>query len=188
MSDQELKSMRRSVFIKKAFQGRFIAWVLLMIILFGLCSAAILYGLIGGELESQTQSAHINIANVWNRLGISILIGNVAAAMVAGLTAIIVVLYISHKIAGPLYRFETLCHQVGNGQLEAKTSLREHDQLQDLSQAFAYMVDRLRVRRDERLELIKQLRTHLESPANIPPQSAETISTLLSHIENLDQS
>lgn len=47
---------------------------------------------------------------------------------------IIVVLYISHEIAGPLYRFESLCHQVGEGNLDTITYLRKKDQLQELAQ------------------------------------------------------
>jgi nitrogen fixation/metabolism regulation signal transduction histidine kinase len=42
-------------------------------------------------------------------------------------------IFLSHKIAGPLYRFEALCDQIGDGQLEMDISLRENDQLQELS-------------------------------------------------------
>lgn len=182
---------RRSVFIKKAFQGRFIASVLLMIILFGLCSAGLIYWLISGDLHSQTQSAHINIANVWERLGLSILIGNVVAAMVAGLTAIIVVLYISHKIAGPLYRFETLCGQVGDGNLDGVTHLRQNDQLQDLAQAFADMVDKLRDRRDRQRDLLTELQVQLDElslAGDLSPKQLETVFILQATLKQIGQS
>jgi len=162
MSQSVAQTARRSVFIKKAFQGRFIASVLLMIILFGLCSAALIYWLIGSDLQSQAQSAHVNIANAWERLGLSILIGNIVAAVVAGLSAIIVVLYISHKIAGPLYRFETLCRQVGEGNLDGVTHVRENDQLQELAIAFTEMVGQLRQRRDQQQALLTELQIQLD--------------------------
>ena len=174
MSQSVAKTARRSVFIKKAFQGRFIASVLLMIILFGLCSAGLIYWLISGDLQSQSQSAHINIANAWERLGLSILIGNIVAAVVAGLSAIIVVLYISHKIAGPLYRFETLCRQIGEGNLDGVTHVRENDQLQELAVAFTEMVEQLRQRRDQQQVLLTELHIQLDMLSNqTEPNSAE---------------
>lgn len=175
MSQSVAKTARRSVFIKKAFQGRFIASVLLMIILFGLCSAGLIYWLISGDLQSQSQSAHINIANAWERLGLSILIGNIVAAVVAGLSAIIVVLYISHKIAGPLYRFETLCRQIGEGNLDGVTHVRENDQLQELAVAFTKMVEQLRQRRDQQQVLLTELHIQLDMLSNqAEPNSVES--------------
>ena len=185
MSQSVAKTARRSVFIKKAFQGRFIASVLLMIILFGLCSAGLIYWLISGDLQSQSQSAHINIANAWERLGLSILIGNIVAAVVAGLSAIIVVLYISHKIAGPLYRFETLCRQIGEGNLDGVTHVRENDQLQELAVAFTEMVEQLRQRRDQQQAVLTELHIQLDMLGNQFESTPSGDSVLISLKETL---
>jgi len=148
---------RRHVFIKKAFQGRFIAGVFLLMLLSGLCSALLIYWMTGGDLQAQSESAHINIANAWSRLGLSLLIGNVIAILMAGTLSVFVVMYASHKIAGPLYRFEKLCEQVGNGDLDMMTSIREKDQLQDLATAFLGMVNQLRSRKQQRQAQIDNL-------------------------------
>jgi methyl-accepting chemotaxis protein len=185
MSQSVAKTARRSVFIKKAFQGRFIASVLLMIILFGLCSAGLIYWLISGDLQSQSQSAHINIANAWERLGLSILIGNIVAAVVAGLSAIIVVLYISHKIAGPLFRFETLCRQIGEGNLDGVTHVRENDQLQELAVAFTEMVEQLRQRRDQQQAVLTELHIQLDMLGNQFESTPSGDSVLISLKETL---
>lgn len=148
---------RRQIFIKKDFQGRFILGAFALILLAGLCSALLIYWMTGGDLQAQSQSAHANIVNAAERLGVSILIGNLAAILVAGGIAVSAVLYASHKIAGPLYRFETLCQEVGDGKLDTVTHLREHDQLQDLALSFSNMVAKLRNRRDHRTRLIAEL-------------------------------
>jgi len=173
MSDKIKPNKRKIILIDKAFQGRFILSVLATIILFGLCSAGLLYWLISGDLNVQSQAAHINIANTWERLGLSILLGNVVAAVIAGLMAIIVVLYISHKIAGPLYRFETLCKDVGDGKLDTITYLREGDQLQELAQSFTTMVDKLRNKRTKDNELIAEINQQLVSLKNSADLSCE---------------
>lgn len=173
---------RKIILINKAFQGRFIASVLATIILFGLCSAGLLYWLISSDLQVQSQAAHINIANTWERLGLTILIGNIVAAVIAGLMAIIVVLYISHKIAGPLYRFETLCKQVGDGDLNTVTHLRPNDQLQELADCFRYMVDKLRSKREQTDQLLVELNTQLTNFKNNSDLSTEEIES----IDNLE--
>lgn len=192
MPQSVAQTARRSIFIKKAFQGRFIASVLLMIILFGLCSAGLIYWLISGDLQSQSQSAHVNIANAWERLGLSILIGNIVAAVVAGLSAIIVVLYISHKIAGPLYRFETLCRQIGEGNLDGVTHVRENDQLQELAVAFTDMAEQLRQRRDQQQALLTELQIQLDilekqtDPNSTGISAVSHLRGTLQKLQNLD--
>lgn len=189
MTETTQASKRKIILINKAFQGRFIASVLAMIILFGLCSAGLLYWLIGSDLQVQSQTAHINIANTWERLGLSILIGNIVAAVIAGLTAVIVVLYISHKIAGPLYRFESLCKQVGDGNFNTITHLRSNDQLQELAQSFSAMVDKLRNRRDQTNNLLDDLNNQiscLKNDSNLSSEqidSIEKIETIVEHIK-----
>ncbi|MEQ1637504.1 MAG: hypothetical protein ABL903_12510 [Methylococcales bacterium] len=155
-------SKRRNIFIKKAFQWRFIVGVFLLILLSSLCSALLIYWITGGDLQAQSQTAHVNIVNAWERLGVSIFIGNFVAFIVAGTIAVFVVLYASHKIAGPLYRFEVLCEQVGNGQLDTITTLREKDQLQDLARAFTVMVSKLRDQRNEQQTCITQLTMQID--------------------------
>ncbi len=182
MSDTIKPNKRKIILIDKAFQGRFIVSVLATIILFGLCSAGLLYWLISSDLNVQSQAAHINIANTWERLGLSILLGNIVAAIIAGLTAIIVVLYISHKIAGPLYRFETLCKEVGEGNLDTITYLREGDQLQELAQSFSTMVDKLRDKRKNKNELVAEINQQLVSLKNNAELSIEQQES----IENIE--
>jgi methyl-accepting chemotaxis protein len=156
-------SFKRShIFINKAIQARFIAGALLMILLSGLCSALLIFWITGGDLQAQSQSAHANIANTWDRLGLSILISNVMSMIIAGTIALYLVLHATHKIVGPLYRFEKNCEQIGEGNLDAYVSLREKDQLQALGLAFTNMVNKLRDRKSEQQELVAKINAQVE--------------------------
>lgn len=172
---------RRTIFIDKTFQGRTIVSVSLLIVLSTLCSAALVYWLSSGELQAQSQTAHLSVITTLEHLGISILIANVVAMLIAVVLAVFVVLYASHKISGPLYRFEKLCEHVGDGQLDTITSLREHDQLQALGTAFAGMVAKLRTRRDRRTALLAELTTQLEQILK-DPAVANQYSSQIEHI------
>jgi len=153
---------RSSMFINKAIQARFIGGALLMILLSGLCSALLIFWITGGDLQAQSQSAHANIANSWERLGLSILISNVVSMIIAGAIAMYVVLHATHKIVGPLYRFEKNCQQIGDDNLDAYVSLRETDQLQALGLAFTDMVDKLRARKRTQQALAAKINAQLE--------------------------
>lgn len=179
---------RRHVFINKAFQGRFIAGVFLLILLSGLCSALLIYWLTGGDLQAQSQTAHANIVTAWQRLGLSIFIGNVVAIVIAGAVAVVSVIYSSHKIAGPLYRFETLCEQIGNGKLDGITTLREHDQLQQLASAFATMAEKLKARKNQQLHRIDSISSELEqlkNESNLAEHQREQLNKLEQMVKQL---
>jgi hypothetical protein len=165
-------SKRRTIFIKKAFQGRFILYVLLLILLSGACSALLIYWITGGDLQAQSLTAHTNVLNALKHLGFSIFIGNLCSLLIAGGVTIFVVLFSSHKIAGPLYRIEKWCEQIGDGHLDTITPLREHDQLQELGGAFAAMTTKLRYRKTMRLQQVATITSHLEQLSRDPALSA----------------
>ena len=138
---------RRKVFRINALQTSYILGVFLLILLSGLCSALLVFWITGGELLAQSQSAHPDIVNASDRLGLSLLIGNVVSLIIAGTLAMFMVMFATHKIAGPLYRFKKICEQVGSGNLDTQISLREKDYLQELGVAFSDMVHKLRAKK-----------------------------------------
>lgn len=186
MSNVSVK--RRHVFINKAFQGRFIIGVFLLILLSGICSALLIYGLIGNDLLAQSQTAHANITEALKHLSWSILIGNTIAIMVSSTVAVMVAIYASHKIAGPLYRFEKLCEQVSNNQYAVFTSLREHDQLQQLGAAFTHMIEKLNGRKQQQqtsIALIEQQLDRLRNDTNLVGKQQEMLDALLNTLQQL---
>jgi len=187
-------SKRRNVFIKKAFQARFMAGTIGLILLSSLSSTLLIYWVAGSDLLAQSQSAHANIAAAWERLGLSILFGNLAAIIVAGAAGLSTVLYASHKIAGPLYRFEKLCEDIGGGNLNGITQLRKDDQLQELAIAFTQMVEKLRNRRNQRSRLVTEINHQiglcaLKSGSDLPPEQQNALAilaNLAAELEKLD--
>jgi methyl-accepting chemotaxis protein len=172
---------RRKVFINQSIQARYIIGVFLMILLSGLCSALLIFWITGGDLQAQSQSAHASIVNAWDRLGLSILIGNVVSIVIAGTISMFVVLYASHKIVGPMYRFKKICEQVGAGNLDTQLSLREKDQLQELGLAFSDMVHKLRTKKAQQLDLVAQINIQIEQlklDQNITEQQLDQVNEL----------
>ncbi len=50
---------------------------------------------------------------------------------------------VSHKMAGPIYRFEQTCKAIAKGDFSQRVHLRKGDQLTDLQDEFNKMMDRV---------------------------------------------
>ncbi len=69
-----------------------------------------------------------------------ILTGILILALTLGFTGIIV----THKVVGPAYKMKLLLNEVASGKLKLVGRLRKGDELQELFEAFAAMVESLR--------------------------------------------
>ncbi len=147
---------RRHYLIDRAFQGRFIAWMVGLVALSGILSGLLLYLLLGSDLASQGRSLHLSLEKVMAGLGLTIVLGNMLATALIGATAAWMVLHLSHRIAGPLYRLRRLFREVAAGNYEVDTTLRDDDQLQELAAEFAEMTAALRQREERRREAVER--------------------------------
>lgn len=71
--------------------------------------------------------------------------GIMVLALAIGVTGIMV----THKVVGPAYKMKKLLGEVATGHLNVHSRLRKGDELQDLFEAFAHMVETLRARQAE---------------------------------------
>ncbi|CAK0754824.1 conserved hypothetical protein [Gammaproteobacteria bacterium] len=169
---------RRIVFIQPVFQGHFIGWMIGLMALSGVVSA-IVFALLLTIWSGRTLATPP--LEGWLGLGLLLVIGNVVAILVTGIAVTFVVVYLSHRIAGPMYRLARLCEEVGKGNYDISTSLRRHDELQDLAMAFSEMLRRLRNRRDTQQSAIHKAQ---QTISNL--RTADT-ADYVNLLDNLDQ-
>jgi nitrogen fixation/metabolism regulation signal transduction histidine kinase len=65
-------------------------------------------------------------------------------------------IFVTHKVAGPIYKMKMLLRQVGEGKLKFEGRLRKGDELQDFFESFATMVERLRERQAMEVENLEK--------------------------------
>lgn len=70
--------------------------------------------------------------------------------LILGLAGIV----ITHKIVGPVFKMKRLIRELGDGKLVVPGRLRAGDELVDLFDAFATMVEKLRVKQEKEIELL----------------------------------
>ncbi len=127
------KYKRRNFFINKEFQGRMIFNYFLLVVV----GSSFFIGMIT-FFSSNTLS--IVYDNYHLELGITpeILLDKFFSAqwffiMIGGGAVIIITLFLTHRIAGPFYRFEITLDEMINGDLSQKIHLREKDEGKELA-------------------------------------------------------
>lgn len=176
-------TQRKTLFIEKKFQGRFILLVIAIIAASGLLSGTLLYFLLASELSSELRTAHLQLQNTWESLAPAIIFGNAITIMVSSLIAALAVLYQSHKISGPAYRLQKICEAISQGDLNPITSLRKADQLTALAHSVEHMVNSLRGKRQQQESDIQELLSLVQQAESL--NEAETRNALKQMQERL---
>lgn len=147
---------RKQYLVAKKFQLKYIGLILLLVFLTGiLCSYVVYYTsmlLLGDKLANvYPQGRLISIVNMVNsRILLSLLL----------VTPLVVVIgiYASHRIAGPIYRIEKFLNDMASGELSERLTLRRNDELVSLADGINRVGESLKV-------TIKQGREHLITTA-----------------------
>jgi methyl-accepting chemotaxis protein len=99
------------------------------------------------------------------------------------LATIVVTLFVSHKIAGPMFRFEKELKQVTEGDLTKRVVLRKKDQITDMAESLNDMISSLH-------EKLLDIQTDVErirqsaSKQNAPKELIEELNKLHQNIAN----
>ena len=130
------KIQRKTIFIKKGLQVKFILFVLLSV-LFGM----VLFGYqFLNFLQDIFQDHPVLLQRVYEE-GPSLLYPLIMKSTIFFALLAIVSALLSHRIAGPVYHFERICREVKNGKKQARVNLRKGDAFDDLAKEFNSMLD-----------------------------------------------
>jgi len=99
----------------------------------------------------------------------AIILGVLFLTLVLGLTGIVV----THRVVGPTYRMRRLFAHVGEGRLEINTGIRKGDELQELFQSFAEMVESLRDQRSEEIDQLEETLVKMQAAGVQSPHITE---------------
>lgn len=142
MEKQQYK--RRIYFIEKKFQTRFILKFCGLVAIGGILTIGILYLLAMRSTTVSVVNSRVVVRTTADFI-LPILIQTVVIVMIlVGLATITVTLFVSHKIAGPLYRFKKVMQALAEGDFASDFRIRHLDQLQDIADAFNNMIAKVR--------------------------------------------
>ena len=84
-------------------------------------------------------------------------------------------IFLSHTIAGPLYRFDQCFKDIQNGNLTTRARLRKYDEARELSKSFNEMAENL----DSQISTVKKAAGEILSSASPSNSSKETLEETL---------
>ena len=133
---------RKQYLVAKRFQLKYAGLILLLVLLTGiLCSYVVYYTailLLGDKLANvYPQGRLVSIVNMVNfRILLSLLIVAPFVVMIG--------IYASHRIAGPIYRIEKFLDSMAAGEFTSALTLRKNDELINLANGINRLTDSIK--------------------------------------------
>ena len=127
---------RRTIFIKKNLQIRYMVLMVSCV----LCGLAIMGLELTATLNDLFDSYPVLVQPIYDEF-IPIVADFFYKIAIYVLLVVIISAIVSHKMAGPVYRFEQTCKEIAKGDFSQRVHLRKGDQLTELQDAFNHMMD-----------------------------------------------
>ena len=123
---------RRNYFIKKKFQIDFSVKFLIIIVIEAVLAIGLFLYLSKGTLTTGYLGSELKIASTYDFFLPMLLFSNLIIVGATGIIGIAALIFLSHRLAGPLYRFEKALGDLSKGYLAQRFKLREKDQFMEL--------------------------------------------------------
>lgn len=127
---------RRTIFIKKNLQVRYMTLILVSV----LCGLAIMTLELTATLNDLFDAYPVLIQPIYDEF-LPIVSSFFYKIAIYVLFVVIISAILSHKMAGPVYRFEQICKAIAKGDFSQRVHLRQGDRLTELQDEFNKMMD-----------------------------------------------
>ncbi|MFZ3072043.1 MAG: methyl-accepting chemotaxis protein [Thermodesulfobacteriota bacterium] len=124
---------RKNYFIKKKFQTGFLVKFFAIIVVEAALALGLFLYMSKGTLTTGYSGYELKVARTTDFFLPSLLTANIVIVIITGIAGIVIMILVSHKIAGPLYRFETVLDIIKHGDLSHRFNLRSSDELMELA-------------------------------------------------------
>lgn len=135
---------RRIYFIEKSFQAKFILKFCALVAVGGLLTIGIIYLLALQATTVSIVNSRVVVQTAADFIMPLLIQTVIIVIIIVSLATIIVTLFVSHKIAGPLYRFKKVIQALGEGDFSSEFRIRRLDQLQDVADTLNKMIAKIR--------------------------------------------
>ena len=155
------KGRRRQIFVKRSLQLKYLGFILMTIVTIML---PVLWGLYYKTTNSIVEMNHPRVLSIITNLNKSLLVD----VAIVSIIILAVAVFLSHKIAGPIYRFEKSTEIIGDGDLTFRVHLRKYDELKEFESCFNNMVSQLQDKIKKENQLVKDINISLTRMSRTP--------------------
>ncbi|MBI5563235.1 MAG: HAMP domain-containing protein [Deltaproteobacteria bacterium] len=162
---------RKTVYIRKRFQADFAVKFLALIVVEAVLAVGVLGYLAMGTVVTGYSGGEVVVAGGRDYFLPAALLANLVIIGVTAVAGFIVLLFVSHKLAGPLYRFEKSLEEIAKGDLTHRFRLREGDEMNSLAERLnefnskmEELVGRIQRESDALGGMVAEMRALLDAP------------------------
>ena len=170
---------RRHYLVKKEFQVKFMLKFCILILAGVIVSTGVLLLFTKGTLTTSFQGSRLAIENTAFVILPSVLLTNLITLGLVSLASTVVILFVTHKVLGPMIRFEQDIKVIGEGDLTKRIRLRPKDQLRETANNINKMTENLH-------EKVLNIRNELEQLINTASEKNVEQNTV-AELNNLHQ-
>jgi methyl-accepting chemotaxis protein len=138
-----VRLIRKKYLIDKKFQAIFILKFVLVLVAGGILSIVITLLTTESTLTSSFEGSRLVIEKTSIAILPSVIMTNIIATSVVGIMAVLITLLLSHKIAGPMFRFSKDLDEISQGNFQKKIQIRKGDQFESVAISLNTMVTNL---------------------------------------------
>jgi len=172
---------RKNIFIDRNFQTKFILKFCTIVIISSLLIIGLLLFLSRDSTTVTIENTRVMVKKTTDFI-LPIILETVLLALVfSSLAVIIVTLFTSHKISGPLYRLRREVEALGEGDFKRDFNIRGNDQFQEFSQTLKQMCNSLRDKHLHLKEKCSEFRQYIEN--NLSGENKEKLFAILREVE-----
>lgn len=183
-----MRNLRRHLIINPIFQVRFATFFTLAVLVFASIFPIFVYTMFG-SIESHTFFAkHPAAIQALReaRYDLTIFLG--LTAIVTGITAFILALFHSHRIAGPLYKLRMSMVAMQQGIFDRHIRFRTKDNFPELADGFNSMTDAIFIRRRRDFETVNSVIPKLERlQSSLAGEEQATVTEVLTALQELSR-
>ncbi|MEI7751753.1 MAG: methyl-accepting chemotaxis protein [Candidatus Omnitrophota bacterium] len=137
---------RKNYFIDKKFQAHFILRFCLLVVVTGTFIMAVLYALSGKATTVSFMNLRVIVQSTADFIFPLLVQTLIASTVIVGLATIVITLFVSHRIAGPSFRYKKVLETLGKGDFSLSCKTRPKDSLKDVATGFNDMIGEVRTK------------------------------------------
>jgi len=177
-----MNNRRKNYFIKKKFQANFFIKFFVLLVAEAFLIAALFMVIAEGTLTTAYTEAGLTIQRTGSYFLLSFILISTVVGLGIGIAGIFVFMYLSHRIGGPLYKFEKTVEAAQSGDIAQRVTLRKTDQLLEIRDLMNEFLRDL----DKRLAEIKNDFNDLKlaTERDLDPENVRNINETIKKIES----
>lgn len=157
----ERKYKRRNYFIKKELQGRYVFSFFSMVIIGCLLFIGIFSLMSADKMTISYNSHNLKLGSTPLILLREMLNSQLIFVLIGGALVVILALFLTHRFAGPVYRFEKTLEMMLKGDYSSKIYPRKHDEIKEISNLLNLYNEKISADISEMIETTTAIRESL---------------------------